>query len=205
MTRNNETQISKLEKGRAEFAYQCVLKVYNPHKDKNTFKVLKEFLKKDLDRNLKNKEISEEKIVELLSSAPDYLKKSDYDSLSKIERKVIDYYKKLNENYRSYAKKLPQMILSNGLGQSLAFIFSKKKDGNAYDLLYKHISEYMESDNTIRISKDKEKDIVEWVISLDSLTYRYATEEILVFLNWLRRFAEGMIEMPQGDKNENKS
>jgi len=32
------------------------------------------------------------------------------------------------------------------------------------------------------------------VISCDSATYRHITREILAFLNWLKRFAEGLIE-----------
>jgi len=88
------------------------------------------------------------------------------------------------------------MILSNGLGQALAFIYSKKKMGNAYDFLYFHISQYLESEIPARIPpKEKDKDLAEWVISLDSLQYRYVTEEVLAFLNWLKRFAEGMIEV----------
>ena len=130
---SKENLITKLEKGRAEFAYQKVLEV------------------------------------------------------SKLN-------KELQKDYRSYVRKLPQMILSNGLGQTLAFVYSKKKKGNAYEFIYDQISQYLESENTMRISKEKGRDLVEWVIGLDSIQYRYATEEVLAFLNWLRRFAEGMIE-----------
>jgi len=123
--------------------------------------------------------------------------------ITKLERGRAEFaYKKVLEikdkkfagEYRSYVKKLPQMILFNGLGQTLAFIYSKKEKGNAYEFIYSHISQYLESECTARISKQRDKDLVEWVISLDSLEYRYVTEEVIAFLNWLRRFAEGMIE-----------
>jgi len=45
----------------------------------------------------------------------------------------------------------------------------------------------------IQMSQDQ-NDLVKWVISCDSSTYRYITQEILAFLNWLKRFAEGLIE-----------
>lgn len=110
--------------------------------------------------------------------------------------------------YKSYVKKLPSMILSNGLGQTLAFIIAKRKKEkeknkpgmeqnpkNAYDLLYKQLTEYLKSNSTARIRMPhNENELIEWVIKLPSPEYRYITEEILALLNWLKKFAEGMIE-----------
>ncbi|MDI6861168.1 MAG: type III-B CRISPR module-associated protein Cmr5 [Caldisericia bacterium] len=133
---DRESLITKLEKGRAEFAYRCVKEV--------------------VDENSSNKE--------------------------------------LLKNYRAYSRKIPQMILSNGLGQTLAFVKSKAKNGNAYELLYSQMMDYLRSDSTARIKMPDNIELVEWVISLDSQNYRYVTEEILAFLNWVKRFAEGLIE-----------
>ena len=102
--------------------------------------------------------------------------------------------KKLKE-YKSYTRKIPTMILSNGLGQTLAFVKAKSENGNAYDLIYKQLIEYMKSEHTARIKMPHEKnELLEWVISCDSSIYRYITQEILAFLSWLKRFAEGLIE-----------
>ncbi len=137
-----ESKITQLERGRAEFAYKCV-----------------------------------EEIVE------------------------NQKYEKIREDYRSYSRKIPQMILSNGLGQTIAFMKSKAKDGNAYEILYSQITDYLKSDTTARIRMpDDKNELIEWVISLDSYNYRYATEEILAFLNWLKRFAEGMIKKEEGEE-----
>jgi len=196
MVKNKENIITKLERGRAEFAYKCVFYIVNPNKDEETLKILKKTLENDLKEDIKKNKISKERIEELLKSIQNFCKKENYESLSESGKKIVNHYKKLNENYRSYVKRLPQMILSNGLGQALAFIYSKKKMGNAYDFLYFHISQYLESEIPARIPpKEKDKDLAEWVISLDSLQYRYVTEEVLAFLNWLKRFAEGMIEV----------
>jgi CRISPR-associated protein Cmr5 len=136
----NETIITKLEKGRAEFAYRCVEEAIETFKE---------------------------------------------DS-------------KKQKEYKSYTRKIPTMILSNGLGQTLAFIKAKSEKGNAYDLIYKQLTEYMKSDHTARIKMPQEKnELIEWVISCNSSTYRYITQEILAFLNWLKRFAEGLIEVEE--------
>jgi len=74
------------------------------------------------------------------------------------------------------------MILSNGLGQTLAFIKAKSEKGNAYDLIYKQLTEYMKSPYTTRMKMPNDKkDLIDWVISCDSTDYRYITQEILAF------------------------
>jgi CRISPR-associated protein Cmr5 len=134
---NNESSITKLENGRAEFAYGCV-----------------------------------ENAIQTFQS----------------ERKK-------QKEYKSYVKKIPSMILSNGLGQTLAFVKAKSKTGNAYDLIYKQLTKYMKSEHTTRISMPQnENDLAKWAISENPEKYRYITQEILAFLQWLKRFAEGLIE-----------
>jgi len=199
-----ETMINKLEKGRAEFAYRCVsenlinLKYFELDTKKFLEKGVKEIkeaifdkMKKELEEN----KITKGKIESLLASPSEYICEEKYQSLSEEEKKVINLYKSLLKNYRSYVKKIPTMIVSNGLGQTLAFIKAKSEKGNAYDLIYKQLTEYMKSEHTARIKMPQDKtELIEWVISCDSATYRYITQEILAFLNWLKRFTEGLIE-----------
>ena len=134
----NEKIMVKLEKGRAEFAYKCVLDA---------------------------------------------------------KERVFSNNKEKQKDYKSYVRKIPAMILSNGLGQTLAFVKAKSDKGNAYELIYKQITEYLKSEHPTRIRMPNEKnELVEWVITRDSVNYKYITKEVLAFLNWLRRFAEGLIE-----------
>jgi CRISPR-associated protein Cmr5 len=148
-----------------------------------------------MKKEIEEEKIKEEKIKNLLDSPYEYSLKDKYNTLTDEEKKVINFYKNLLKNYRSYVKKIPTMILSNGLGQTLAFIKSKSEKGNAYELIYEQLTEYMRSPYTTRIQMPEDKkELVEWVISCDSEKYRYITQEILAFLNWLRRFAEGLIE-----------
>lgn len=117
-----------------------------------------------------------------------------YDCVKEAIEKFNEDKKKQKE-YKSYTRKIPQMILSNGLGQGLAFVKAKSEKGNAYDLIYKQLTEYMKSEHPARIDMPPDQtELVEWGISCNSSEYRYITQELLAFLNWLKRFAEGMIE-----------
>ena len=94
------------------------------------------------------------------------------------------FYK--DDNYKSYVKKVPMMVLNNGLGATFAFVYSKKKDGNAYELIDKQVLKWFELDG--------KEDLVKWIINQESQEYRATTNEVLALFNWLKRFADGMIE-----------
>lgn len=117
----------------------------------------------------------------------------------KCVKEAVEKSEKGQKEYKSYAKKIPQMILSNGLGQTIAFIYSKCQNSDTYKLIYDQIGRYLKSEATSRIKINENEDLISWIISHDSDEYRYLTQEVLAFFNWLRRFAEGMIE---GDEEQ---
>ncbi len=100
-------------------------------------------------------------------------------------------------DYRSYAKKIPMYIKTNGLGATFAFVKSKidekSERGKAYKLLYEQTSEWLKSDSKGLIDLEG-KDLVYEIIKQDSSQYRTITIEVLEFFTWLRRFAEGLIK-----------
>jgi CRISPR-associated protein Cmr5 len=106
--------------------------------------------------------------------------------------------------YKSYAKKIPMMIKTNGLGGALAFVKSKCKQDkpNAYNLIYDQLSEWFsKSEKAYFIANFKSNDdLVEKVIALNSGEYRAVTVETLALFGWVRRFAEGLI---QGEAEDN--
>lgn len=124
------------------------------------------------------------------------------------------------KNYKSYVKKAPMWIKTNGIGAAFAFILSKQESGtkkiherdyqpgdhkdhpqNAYGLLYLQISTWLKSETKKYLLKGKEnQDLVQTLTELKSNEYRAVTVEVLALLNWLRRFADGLIE---GDDQEN--
>ncbi|QSZ27588.1 type III-B CRISPR module-associated protein Cmr5 [Aceticella autotrophica] len=197
-----DTIINKLEKGRAEFAYKSVDEIIELYSNnENIKKGLDNFInnvknninKIDNDNQRKN---LLKRLEEIFKKPEVYLEKEGYNKLDEEEKaRIVDKYKNFIENYRAYSRKIPTMIFTNGLGQTLAFIKAKAEKGNAYELLYLQISEYMKSPHTIRIKMPEDaNDLLKWVISCDSPEYRYITQEVLAFLNWLKKFAEGRIE-----------
>lgn len=133
-----------------------------------------------------------------------------------IEQKRADFaFKKIGEvenkdstlqsEYRSRVRQLPSLIMTNGLGQAMAFLFSKrKKDKETADqVLYNHVSDWLtkeapkvgiikwidENGNEI-----KENEILSYITKATSVVYRQATSEALIFISWLKRFAEGKFE-----------
>jgi CRISPR-associated protein Cmr5 len=99
------------------------------------------------------------------------------------------------DEYKAYAKSLPMLIKTGGLGATLAFIRSKarKKTGEntAYGQIYDDISGYLKAERTYLIDLRNEE-LVEKIIKLDSSEYRAVTIEVLSYMQWLRRFAEGL-------------
>ncbi|MCG0314484.1 MAG: type III-B CRISPR module-associated protein Cmr5 [Calditerricola sp.] len=125
-----------------------------------------------------------------------------------------------NDKYVAYVRRLPSLIQTNGLGAALAFVFAKAKfggdkrgnDAKAYELIYQQLREWLfahspirdellavrdrvqrENANLYKDEKEREQQLfIDTLISLDADTYRATTRETLAFLQWLRRFAEGL-------------
>jgi CRISPR-associated protein Cmr5 len=92
--------------------------------------------------------------------------------------------------YGGWVKRLPALILTNGLGQTLAFLRAKGQGtGNAPQTLYQHVSEWVMDQVGPGTGS-----ALEWLLKQDSVTYRRATTESLAFLNWLKRFAEAELK-----------
>jgi len=104
-----------------------------------------------------------------------------------------------NKEYKSYVKKMPMLIKTNGLGAAIAFAFAKDgKGGNPdktkpWGLLYTQIEEWLKSDDKKLITFDTTQ-LAKKLTETDSATYRAVTVEVLAFLNWLKRFADALIE-----------
>lgn len=94
------------------------------------------------------------------------------------------------KEYKSYVKKLPVLIKTNGLGQTLAFYESKTNE--TYQLIYKQLGEWLNKNGNMELKEGV--DLVKEIILLDSSNYRSITIEVLSFTKWLSRFADGLIE-----------
>lgn len=96
------------------------------------------------------------------------------------------------KEYRSGVKKLPVLIKTNGLGQSLAFIQKRSNFPEIYQQLAKWLQE--------KKQLVKKGDLVQEVIKMKSVEYRQVTVETLAMLNWMRRFVDGL--NPEKDKSK---
>jgi len=140
--------------------------------------------------------------------------------------KVMEANQELGEQgaqkYKSYVRKLPMYIKTNGIGATLAFIKAKTRsnkeqgreqtkdaqdrgqpeaagqearkkadDGKVYACIYRQLGEWL---RVKQLLPAEEKELVVAVVSLRSPEYRIITNEVMAFLGWLSRFAEGMIE-----------
>lgn len=114
----------------------------------------------------------------------------------------VEEAKEILEKYAPLVKGFPATINNNGLGQSLAFLFSKKGN-NAERLLLTHLEQWLTKSD---FNKDidyyarpydeayREGALLEVIQKYGSSQYILATQEALTLLNYLRRFAAGMVE-----------
>ena len=109
-----------------------------------------------------------------------------WDLVNKVPSSLID-------SYASLAKSAPIMILTNGLGQTLAFFISKKS--KECNLLYEHLSKWL-SDNVVWT---QDGDLIERVVNEEVPGYKMATEEALAFLAWVKRFATALSKEGETD------
>lgn len=115
--------------------------------------------------------------------------------------------KELNGNgpkeYKAYVKRIPMMIKTNGLGATFAFVLSKGKrnKSNAYGLIYSQVTRWFAEHREYLINIETTDDLTEQIINLNSAQYRAVTVEVLALFQWMRRFAEGLIE---GETNVEK-
>jgi len=104
---------------------------------------------------------------------------------------------KSNKEYKARAQKLPAMIKTNGLGQTLAFLISK---GGVDKIVYDHLSGWLidEENSPLQWVDSKNErlngELMERVQKTTSLVYRQATQEALAFAGWLKRFAAAELE-----------
>lgn len=113
-----------------------------------------------------------------------------------------DEFKK---KYGSLARKVPMLVLTNGLGQTLAFVVSKAKfkeqpqkrgpDAQAHGELFNHLSSWTMRQVAPNIHN---QNLLDWVLNSNSNAYRQATTEALAYLVWLKRFAEAELPTEEG-------
>ena len=119
------------------------------------------------------------------------------------------------KEYVNLVKKLPAMVATNGLGQTLAFLLAKAggKEGmlraeqkkSADGLLYCQLQDWLTTGDSklypyrspYSVKADNEEDwkkVIDRINAKDSTHYRWATVEALNLLPWLKSYADALQE-----------
>lgn len=90
-------------------------------------------------------------------------------------------------------KRLPVRIKTAGLGQTLAFLAAKAKKGDARDQLLLKLGDWLLMQRKLVPRSDgaiNQNSLMKAIINGDAALLRRATEEALLYLQWLTRFSE---------------
>jgi CRISPR-associated protein Cmr5 len=95
------------------------------------------------------------------------------------------------KEYRSIVLKFPTLIITNGLGQSIAFLKAKGKNDNSKpeEKLYRDIEGWLDRCFQWNVKGE----LIEKIITLPSDKFRLVTAETLSYLSWLKRFADAVL------------
>jgi len=141
-----------------------------------------EILWNNIDKELKNKFKGNKQILEDWKnfkenkSFPSQLLEEAYRQIS------VSFKKDLKKDYASHAKKLPQLIVSNGLAPTLAFYKSKGKERMQ---IYLDLELWLKYKNFIQGNH-----LLKYLLTSDANWLRVITVESLAFSQWLKRMAE---------------
>lgn len=104
--------------------------------------------------------------------------------------------KEIEKEYKSLAKRLPQMITQNGLLTTLAFLKSKAKEENgrknAHSVILDQIAEYLSE--RFNIGSQDSESLMKELLETHVESYLYISEEATKFATWLKRIADGELE-----------
>ncbi|NUN14382.1 MAG: type III-B CRISPR module-associated protein Cmr5 [Myxococcales bacterium] len=105
---------------------------------------------------------------------------------------------KVQKRYSSLVRRLPSMLQTSGLGQTMAFLFSQSKFGesNVGDqaegsrLLYRHLAERfgVVGDN------DGRGRAMDKITNMSPQDYRLESRKLQAVAEWLKRFGEGRLQ-----------
>ncbi len=124
--------------------------------------------------------------------------------------KAVERARKLNDpkNFAREAKRLPVRIKTAGLGQALAFLYAKsesdKGDEDYRSRLLKELGDWLlEKRRLVPSPKgtNGRNAVIRAIIDGNADLLRRATEEALLYLQWLTRFSEAEFKPDEGEND----
>ena len=98
---------------------------------------------------------------------------------------------KQQEEYLTVVRKVPAMIMVNGLGQTVAFLLEKRRGEIMHSLVYEHLSRWVIQKRRIYQGSS---DLLSLIKQGDCEAYLEAQDEALALLVWLKRLAGALFE-----------
>jgi len=116
--------------------------------------------------------------------------------------KVIEEAKrsKESEDFAREVKRLPIRVRTAGLGQALRFVYAKSKEGDYRSRLLVALGKWLLEERRLAPRPEGANDcsaLLLAIIENDTNLLRQATEEALLYLQWLTRFCEAAIKVDE--------
>lgn len=105
---------------------------------------------------------------------------------------------------KSFARRFPSMVQSNGFGQAVAFFYAKRNDYEAYGTIYYLLEDWLTRDGQV-YSAAKEGPAPKLLYAItqgDQQAYRLATAETQALMIWVKKFAQGLIQAEEDSGND---
>jgi len=115
------------------------------------------------------------------------------------------------KKFATYSKKLPALIINNGLLPTLAFLASKNESRAVYETLVEWLLEtdFLSKSKLKKEPEDKKDEeglnlykAIDEVADMDASKLRAITTEALAFADWLKRLSEAYLSDEEGDGQE---
>lgn len=110
--------------------------------------------------------------------------------------------------YRRYVQSFPAVIRTIGLGQTVATWMAKagarkEKEEQAYGLLLDHLEQWLLKSNSSspyygRTAKSGTR-LIHHICEFDQNAYLLAQTEAILYLDWLKKFANALLVTPSGE------
>ncbi|EKO3893599.1 type III-B CRISPR module-associated protein Cmr5 [Vibrio metschnikovii] len=96
---------------------------------------------------------------------------------------------------KSFCRRFPGMVQSNGFGQAVAFFYSKRNDYPAYGTIYTLVEKWLCRDGQVygAFNDAAEPKLLTAITQSDQNAYRQASAETQALMIWVKKFAEGLI------------
>lgn len=98
---------------------------------------------------------------------------------------------RVEERYAALARRLPALLQSAGLGQTVAFLVSKSSPDSAEVHLLNHLGLWLLRKQTPKSVSGR--DLMRAILNAEPGAYRRMTREASTLADWLKRFATGLV------------